>query len=141
MIVKEVKIRVRYAETDQMGYVYYGNYATYYEVGRVEFMRSLGFTYRELEQKGIMMPVVENTSKFIRPGKYDDLLTVKVMVKELPEKRMTFEYEIYNERNKLINLGETVLAFVNMKNGRPCNAPESIVNLLKPFFNGQEKHI
>ena len=141
MIIKEIQIRVRYAETDQMGYVYYGNYATYYEVGRVEFMRSLGFTYRELEEQGIMMPVVENTSRFIRPARYDDLLTVKVMVKKMPQNKMTFEYEIYNEQEKLINLGETVLAFVNMKNGRPISAPDSIVKLLKPFFNGQEKHI
>ncbi len=137
MLSHKINIRVRYAETDQMGYVYYGNYATYYEVARVECLRSLGFSYKLLEEQGVFMPVVENTSKYIRPAKYDDLLTIKVIVRELPSKKITFEYEIYNEREKLINLGETILAFVNSKNGRACDAPESIVSLLKPFFNGE----
>ena len=137
MLSQKVSLRVRYAETDQMGYVYYGNYATYYEVARVECLRSLGFSYKIMEEQGIMMPVVENSSKYIRPAKYDDLLTIKIFVKEMPSKRITFEYEIYNEREKLINLGVTILAFVNVKNGRACNAPESIIALLKPFFNGE----
>ena len=137
MLSQKVSIRVRYAETDQMGYVYYGNYATYYEVARVECLRNLGFSYKIMEEQGIMMPVVENSSKFIRPARYDDLLTIKIFVKEIPTKRITFEYEIYNEREKLINLGVTILAFVNMKNGRACDAPESIIALLKPFFNGE----
>ena len=137
MLTKEIRIRVRYAETDQMGYVYYGNYATYYEVARVESLRSLGFSYKLLEEQGVIMPVVENKSKFIRPAKYDDLLTIKVNIKELPSERITFEYEIYNEQEKLINLGETILAFVNMSSRRPCKAPESIITLLKPFFDGK----
>lgn len=137
MLTQKVKIRVRYAETDQMGYVYYGNYATYYEVARVESLRNLGFSYKLLEAQGVMMPVVENKSKFIRPGKYDDLLTIKVTVDKMPAKRIIFKYEIYNEQEKLINLGETILAFVNMKNGRACDAPESIRTLLEPFFNGK----
>lgn len=136
-MMQEVKIRVRYAETDKMGYVYYGNYATYYEVARVESLRSLGFSYKLLEEQGVIMPVAENKSKFIRPAKYDDLLTIKVFIKEMPSQRITFEYEIYNEQEKLINLGETILAFVNMHNGRACKAPESIVTLLKPFFDGK----
>lgn len=137
MLVQEVNIRVRYAETDQMGYVYYGNYATYYEVARAECLRNLGFSYKLLEEKGVMMPVVENRSKFIRPARYDDLLTIKVMVDEMPHRRITFRYEVYNEQKKLINLGETILAFVNMNNGRPCDVPESIHTLLKPFFDGK----
>lgn len=137
MLTQEIKIRVRYAETDQMGYVYYGNYATYYEVARVESLRNLKFSYKQMEELGVMMPVVENKSKFIRPAKYDDLLTVNVTVDEMPINRITFKYEIYNDRKKLINLGETILAFVDMKNGRACTAPESIVTLLKPFFNGK----
>ena len=137
MLTKSINIRVRYAETDQMGYVYYGNYATYYEVARVETLRSLGLSYKLLEQEGVMMPVVENKSKFIRPGKYDDLLTVQVIVDEMPSKRITFKYEIYNEQKKLINLGETILAFVDMKNGKPIQVPESISNLLEPFFNAK----
>lgn len=82
-----------------------------------------------------MMPVVENKSKYIRPARYDDLLTVKVFVENMPLKTITFKYEIYNERKKLIHLGETILAFVNMKSGRACEAPESINTLLAPFFN------
>lgn len=140
MLTKEIDIRVRYAETDQMGYVYYGNYATYYEVARVECLRNLGFSYKLLEEQGVIMPVVENSSKYIRPAKYDDLLTVKVFVKEMPDKRITFAYEIYNEHKKLINLGETILAFVDLKSGKACDVPESIVTLLKPFFNGEDQH-
>jgi len=137
MLSQEINIRVRYAETDQMGYVYYGNYATYYEVARVETLRNLGFSYKILEEQGVMMPVAENKSKYIRPAKYDDLLTIKVIVDEMPKMRITFKYEVYNEQKKLINLGETVLAFVDMKNGRPCAAPESIKQLLGSFFNGK----
>jgi len=137
MISFETNIRVRYAETDQMGYVYYGNYATYYEVARVEFLRSLGFSYKLLETQGVMMPVLENKSKYIRPAKYDDLLTIKVMLNKIPVNRMTFEYEIFNEAGKLINTGETVLAFVDMNSGKACNAPESILKLLEPLINGK----
>ena len=135
MFTHETQLRVRYAETDQMGFVYYGNYATYYEVARVESLRSLGFSYKMLEQQGILMPVAENKSKFIRPARYDDLLTFFVKVAQLPQKRMIFEYEIYNEQKKMINLGETVLAFVDKKTGKACEVPETILNLLNPFFN------
>ena len=114
--------------------MYYGNYATYYEVARVETLRNLGFSYKLLEEQGVMMPVAENKSKFIRPAKYDDLLTIKVIVDEMPSKRIIFKYEVYNEREKLINLGETILAFVDIKNGRSCDAPESIKTLLGSFF-------
>jgi acyl-CoA thioester hydrolase len=137
MFTFETKIRVRYAETDQMGFVYYGNYATYYEVARVESLRSLGFSYKSLEDQGVLMPVAENKSKFIRPAKYDDLLSIHVKVEQLPEKRMIFQYEIYNEQKKLINLGETILAFVDKKSGKACVAPDNIINLLNPFFNGK----
>lgn len=137
MFTHEVKIRVRYAETDQMGFVYYGNYATYYEVARVESLRSLGFSYKSLEEQGILMPVAENKSKFLKPARYDDLLSIHVKVEELPQKRMIFSYEVYNEQKKLINLGETVLAFVDKNNGRACEAPETILKLLKPFFDAK----
>lgn len=128
------QLRVRYADTDQMGYVYYGNYARYYEIARVESLRSLGLTYKELEHSGIIMPVAENKSKFIRPARYDEVLTLKTIIRALPEKRITFEYEIYNQDEKLINLGETILAFVDLHTRRPCAAPDEIVNVLKPFF-------
>ncbi|HBH24825.1 MAG TPA: thioesterase [Cytophagales bacterium] len=131
------QIRVRYAETDQMGYVYYGNYAMYYEVARVESLRNLGLIYKALEADGIIMPVAENKTKYIRPARYDDLLTIQLFVKEMPDRRITFEYEIYNEQKKLLNLGETILAFVDMKTGKSIQAPDTIVKALKPFFDGQ----
>ncbi|TRX53049.1 acyl-CoA thioesterase [Fulvivirga sp. M361] len=134
MYQHEVKIRVRYADTDQMGYVYYGNYATYYEVARVESLRSLGLTYKQLEEGGVMMPVLENTSKFIAPGRYDELLTVRVTIKEMPGVRITFHYEIYDESDKLIHEGHTLLVFVKMDTGRPCRMPEKMTQLLEPFF-------
>lgn len=130
----ETKIRVRYAETDKMGFVYYGNYAAYYEVGRVEALRSLGLTYRSMEESGIILPVLENYSKYILPALYDDLLTIAVMIREIPGTRIKFEYELYNQDNKLINLGYTTLVFVDLKTGRPMEIPAFILEILKPFF-------
>lgn len=124
MFVSETSVRVRYAETDQMGFAYYGNYARYYEVGRAEAMRKLGMTYREMEEKGVFMPIVTMNCRYILPAHYDDLLTIKTIVKEIPVSRMHFFYEIYNENGQLINEGETVLAFIKKTNGRPCRAPD-----------------
>lgn len=134
MFEQTTQVRVRYAETDQMGYVYYGNYAAYYEVGRVESLRSLGLSYKELEEQGVMMPVLENKSKYLAPAKYDELLTIKTIIKKKPAVRIQFDYEIYNESDKLIHIGETVLVFVDMKTGRPCQQPEVMAKLLNPFF-------
>ena len=130
----ETNIRVRYAETDQMGFVYYGNYATYYEVTRVEALRSLGISYKILEENGVLMPVLENWSKYIRPAKYDDLLTIKLFLKEMPAMRITFEYEVFNEDKKLINLGSTTLVFLEKDSGKPIKAPDIILDVLKPYF-------
>ena len=118
-----------------MGYVYYGNYATYYEVARVESLRSLGFAYKELEKQGVMMPVLENSSKFIMPAMYDELLNIKVIIRQAPTVRITFEYEITNEANELIHTGRTLLAFVRVDNGRPCRPPQIMQQLMKPYFN------
>ncbi|RYZ82138.1 MAG: acyl-CoA thioesterase, partial [Moraxellaceae bacterium] len=93
-------IRVRYADTDQMGYVYYGNYARYYEIGRVEALRSLGFHYKEMEASGVMMPVYENRSRYLRPARYDDLLTIRVSIRERPNVRIVFHYDIYNQNGE-----------------------------------------
>lgn len=134
MYVAETQLRVRYAETDQMGYAYYGNYAAYYEVGRVEALRQLGFQYKEMEQEGIMMPVTELKCKFLKPAKYDELITVRVIVKELPSVRMFFHYEVLGEDGIKLNEGETTLVFVNMSTNRPCKAPEYLLNMLAPFF-------
>jgi acyl-CoA thioester hydrolase len=131
MYISETQIRVRYGETDQMGYVYYGNYPAYYEVGRAEAMRKLGMTYRQMEEKGVMMPIASMQLKYIRPAHYDDLLTVRTIVKEFPKVRMHFYYEVYNEKGKLINQGETILAFVDINSGRPCPAPDWFLNALR----------
>lgn len=142
MLATETMLRVRYAETDQMGFAYYGNYAKYYEVGRADAMRTLGMTYREMEEKGVVMPIVTMSSKYIRPAHYDDLLTVRTMVKEIPASRMHFFYEIYNEQGTLLHLGETVLAFINKETGRPCPAPKWFLEPFREVFgreNGPEK--
>ena len=134
MFQHEIQIRVRYAETDKMGFVYYGNYATYFEVARVETFRALGFSYKDMENSGVMMPVLEMKTKYIRPAVYDDLLTIKVFLKELPSARIKFEYEVYNEANILLNIAETSLVFVNAETKRPCPLPELYLNAFKPFF-------
>ncbi len=134
MYTYAIQIRVCYADTDQMGYVYYGNYARYYEIGRVEALRNLGFSYKELEASGIMMPVYEHFSKYLQPARYDDLLTVKVFVKAMPKVRMIFEYEIYNENNILLNTGITTLVFINQQNQRPCPVPAKLAQKLESFF-------
>ena len=95
MLNADINIRVRYAETDKMGYVYYGNYATYYEVGRVEALRKLGMSYKEMEDEGIMLPVLSFNIKYFKPAFYDDLLTIKTSITEMPNTRIKFEYECY----------------------------------------------
>jgi acyl-CoA thioester hydrolase len=134
MYTSETQIRVRYAETDQMGYVYYGNYATYYEVARVESLRQLGLSYKDLEGKGIIMPVLENCSKYLVPGRYDELLTVKVFIKKKPGFKIIFNYEIFNEEKVLINTGETKLAFIDTSSGKPRMMPEEMEKATKEYF-------
>jgi acyl-CoA thioester hydrolase len=129
--ISETKIRVRYSETDQAGFVYYGNYAQYYEVGRVEALRQLGYTYKGLEKEGVVMPVLSMNIKYIRPGLYDDLLTVKTIIREAPVTRMNFEYEIYNESGKLLNKGETTLVFISKKTYKTIKAPEWFAKLIE----------
>src|SRR6478609_5669682 len=134
MYVSETHIRVRYGETDQMGYAYYGNYAMYYEVARVESLRQLGMSYKELEAMGVMMPVLENKSKFLAPALYDDLLRIVTTIAERPSVRIRFDYQIFNGSDKLIHQGETLLAFVSKGSGKPCRPPEVFNNLLNPYF-------
>jgi acyl-CoA thioester hydrolase len=134
MFEASTQIRVRYAETDQMGYVYYGNYATYFEVARVETLRQMGISYKELEDQGVMMPVLENWSKYISPAKYDEVLTIKVQIKERPKIRINFNYEILNSENKLIHIGETKLVFVDFTTRKPCPIPSQFIELLNDHF-------
>lgn len=135
MYQSETTVRVRYGETDQMGYVYYGFYAMYYEVARVESLRKLGLTYKAIEAMGVIMPVLENHSKYLAPGRYDELLRIVTTIRERPGVRIRFEYDIYNEENILINHGETLLAFVDQKTNRPCRPPQAMSKLLEPFFS------
>lgn len=138
MIASEVQLRVRYSETDKMGYAYYGNYATYLEVARVELMREYGIRYLDLENAGIIMPVLDLKSKYIRPAKYDDLLTIKVSVKKKPAARIVFEYEIFNEENVLLNVSETTLVFVDLKTGKPTLPPEALEEAIGKYFKNEK---
>ncbi|MES2107353.1 MAG: thioesterase family protein [Bacteroidota bacterium] len=134
MFEHSTKLRVRYGETDQMGYMYYGNYASFYEVGRVEMLRSLGLTYSGMEASGIMMPVVELNCRYLKPALYDEEITIRVIMEEMPRIRIHFKYELYNEKQELINTGETLLVFINMTTTRPCIAPKEFLEKVKVFF-------
>jgi len=135
MFITETQIRVRYAETDQMNLVYYGNYAQYFEVARAESIRNLGFTYKEMESAGVMMPVVEMQTKYLRPAHYDDLLTIKTILRELPtDHRIIFEHEVFNGDKKLLTLGKVILYFVKMVSFEKTSMPESLRGLLLDFF-------
>lgn len=136
MFTSETQIRIHYALTDQMGVVYHGHYAQFYEIGRAESIRELGYTYKDIEAMGIIMPVVDIHSKFLRPAKYDDLITVKTTLKELPtDHKIIFHSEIYNEENILLNVGDVTLYFMNAKTMQRCNLPESLKEKLIAFFN------
>ncbi|HVM89458.1 MAG TPA: thioesterase family protein [Puia sp.] len=136
MFISESQIRVRYAETDQMGVVYHGNYAQYFETARAESIRKLGFTYKDMEAAGIMMPVVELHTKFLRPALYDELLTVKVILKELPpHHRIEFHHEVYSENNELITVGRIVLYFIETKTMKKTSMPGQLLEKLRPYFN------
>ncbi len=135
MLIHEFQKRVRYGETDQMGYLYYGNYAQYYEIGRVEMLRASGLTYREMEQeRGVLMPVVSLQMRYVRPAYYDELLTIRTTLRRLPEKFITFEVEIFNENRKLVNGGSVRLCFVDAKSGKTIAAPEFLLEKLRAHF-------
>jgi acyl-CoA thioester hydrolase len=136
MLSNTTQIRVRYGETDQMGYLYYGYYALYYEVGRTDLIRELGLTYRELEAQGIIMPVAELRSKYLRPALYDDLVTVKTILKELPaDHKITFHSELYNEEGALLNIGATTLVFLQLPDKQRMNIPAVLRDKLSPYFS------
>ena len=127
--------RVRYGETDQMGYLYYGHYPQYYEIGRVEMLRALGLTYREMEEEhGVMMPVVSLQMRFVRPARYDELLTIRTALRKLPDAFIVFHMEIINEAGKLVNGGTVKLCFVERATNRTIPAPEFLLEQLRPYF-------
>jgi acyl-CoA thioester hydrolase len=134
MFISETTIRVRYGETDRMGYSYYGNYAEYYEVGRVEALRALGWNYKDMEDGGILLPVYTFSIKYLRPAYYDDLLIIKTTIKQLPGTRLRFDYEMYNQAGEKINEGETTLVFIDAKTKKPCGAPEGFLAAMRGYF-------
>jgi acyl-CoA thioester hydrolase len=128
--------RVRYGETDKMGYLYYGHYAQYYEIGRVEMLRSLGLTYKAMEEEhGIIMPVLTLQQRFVRPARYDELLNIRTTLRKLPDKFIVFHVEIFNERGKLVNGGSVKLCFVDTKSNKTVRAPEHLLQKLRPYFD------
>ena len=130
-LTKEIKIRVRYAETDRMGFVYYGNYATYFEVARVEWLRELGVNYLELENSGIALPVVELKIRYCKPAFYDQFLTIKTLVQEFSGVRITFGHETFNESGELINSAEVRLVFINTSTQKPSAPPDALIKALQ----------
>ncbi len=126
--------RVRYADVDQMGYMYYGHYARLFEIGRVEALRNLGLRYRDFEENGIIMPVYENKSRYLSPAKYDELLTIRVKLEKLPSARIVFHYDIISENGDILNKGETTLVFVKMENNKLVPCPSNMIEALRPYF-------
>lgn len=127
----QTEIRVRYSETDQMRVVYHGNYAQYFEIGRVEWLRNKGISYKWMEDNGIMLPVVSLTMNYKKPARYDDLLTLKTILTNQSNVKIEFDYELYNEAQELLTTGSSILVFVDMKTGRPIAPPTYIFELLK----------
>jgi acyl-CoA thioester hydrolase len=138
MYISEHQVRVRYAETDQMNVVYHGNYAQYFEVGRVEAIRQLGLSYKDLEATGIILPVIEWTAKFLRPAHYDDLLTIRTTLKEWPAgHRIEFLQEVYDEKGKLLTTGKVLLYFLRSATMEKTGMPGEMAERLKPYFTGE----
>lgn len=139
MIKTETILRVRYAETDQMGFVYYGIYAQYYEVGRVEAMRTLGFSYKEMEERGVMMPVINLTIDYKKAALYDDEVRIVTSISKVPSVRITFDYECYNQKNELLNTGSVTLVFIDRQKNKPTIAPDWFMDEFMKRFNEESK--
>ena len=136
MYITETQIRVHYALTDQMGMVYYGHYAQFYEIGRTESIRQLGFTYKDIEAMGIIMPVVDMHFRFLRPARYDDLLTIKTTLREIPtHHKIIFHGEIYNESDELLNAGEVTLYFMQSDGMKRVTMPTELREKLEKYFS------
>jgi len=135
MFTTETQIRIHYALTDQMGMVYHGHYAQFYEIGRAEAIRQIGYTYKDIEEMGIIMPVVDIHSRFLRPAKYDDLITVKTTLRELPaHHKIMFHHEIYNEQDELLNTGDITLYFMDARTMKRCEMPGELREKLAKYF-------
>jgi acyl-CoA thioester hydrolase len=124
------KTRVRYSETDQMGVVYHGNYAQFFELGRTEWLRKLGITYKDMEISGIMLPVISLSCNFVKPAKYDDVLTIQTILLKKPMVKIVFDYKITNQHDQLICTGNSVLAFIKTENNKPTSCPNYLLENL-----------
>lgn len=131
MKTHETKIRIRYGETDQMGVVHHGNYPSFLEMGRIEWLRSLGISYKQMELDGIMLPVISLALNFKMSACYDDIITVKTTLKKIPAVKIEFDYEIVNEEGEVLTTANTVLAFINMETKRPTRCPQFILDKLQ----------
>ncbi len=131
MDFNQISFRVRYGETDQMGVVYHGNYAQYLEMGRVEWLRELGFSYKKMEEEGVMLPVISLQINFKKSAVYDDLIRVVTILKKRPSVKIEFDYKIYNEANEVLIEAHTVLAFINKTTKRPMKCPDAILEKIK----------
>ena len=134
MLIHETQLRVQYYETDQMGVVHHSNYIRYFEIGRTELMRNIGLTYKEVEDSGTVMPIAAVEVRYFFPARYDEILTIKTTIKEMPKARMVVYYEIFNEQGKLLADGNTTLAFVNKETGRPQRAPDAMNAVLSRYL-------
>ncbi|MCM2302101.1 MAG: acyl-CoA thioesterase [Flavobacteriaceae bacterium] len=134
MISHLTQIRVRYSETDQMGYVYYGNYAQYFEVGRVEWLRNLGISYKTMENEGVMLPVINLQVTYLKPAKYDNLLTLKTTLVKKPSVRIEFTYELFNEQEELLVIANTELVFIDIFKNKPTKSPAQLLQKIEEYF-------
>jgi len=128
-----IQFRIRYSETDQMSYAYHGNYAQYFEMGRIEWLRNLDISYKKMENDGIMLPVINLNINYLKPAKYDDLLTLKTTLQAKPSAKIVFKYEIYNQENTLLTTGESTLVFIDMKKNKPCRIPAYFMQKITGF--------
>lgn len=135
MYVFDTKIRIRYGETDQMGYVYYGRYAEFFEIGRTELIRAAGLTYRDMEAMGILLPVTRMEVKYIKPVGYDELITIRTTLKKMPSAKITFHYEVFSESGELVNEAVCDLVFTSSETRRPVRPPKDLMQTLQPFFS------
>ncbi len=134
MYQSEAKVRVRYAETDQMGYCYYGNYATFFEVARVDALRKIGISYNELEKQNFQMPVLDFNIKYVKPAYYDEELTILCKIPLIPKVRIKFDYETYNQKKEMINFGSTTLVFIDKLTKKPVNCPKILLDKLNQYL-------
>ncbi|MEI6866751.1 thioesterase family protein [Flavicella sp.] len=134
MLENKTPLKIRYCETDQMGYAHHGNYAQYFEIGRLALLNDLGISYKKMEEEGVILPVYSLNTRFIKPAKFDDSLILRTILKEIPSTRITFEYEIYNSKNEKTCFGETVLVFVDTKKNRPIKIPQELFSKIIEKF-------